>query len=150
MFAIIIDENGYIKTYSDKFRKPQSILVNSIPNEDDPEKLKCYQYINDHFVFDAEKWAAIEENRKEVVYNKEETFKISEEEMRIMEARQQISNLKEMLTASDYQIIKCYEYALNNLELPYDVVELHAERQALRDQINELEANINTVEKGLQ
>lgn len=150
MFAIILDKNGYIHSYSDKFRKPQSILVNSIPYEDDPEKLKCYQYIDDHFVFDAEKWAAIEDSRKEAERIKEEAFKTSEEEMQILEAQQQISNLKEMLTASDYQIIKCYEYALNNLELPYDVVELHAERQALRDQINELEANINTVEKGLQ
>lgn len=136
MFAIILDENKYLQSYSDKYQTPGSILVNSIPNEKDPEKLKCYQYIDNNFVLDREKWKDIEAKRAESA--------------RIMEARKQISDLKEMLTASDYQIIKCYEYALNNLELPYDVIELHAERQALRDQINELEANINTVEKGLQ
>ena len=136
MFAIIIDENKYLQSYSDKYRMPESIIVNSIPNEEDMEKMKCYQYIDNNFVFDKEKWKEIEASRAESA--------------RILDAQQQIRDLKEMLTASDYQIIKCYEYSLNNLELPYDVVELHAERQALRDQINELEENINTVCKGLQ
>lgn len=136
MFAIIIDENKYLQSYSNKYRMPDSIIVNSIPNEDDMEKMKCYQYIDNNFVFDKEKWKEIEASR--------------EESARILDAQQQIRDLKEMLTASDYQIIKCYEYSLNNLELPYDVVELHAERQALRDQINELEENINTVCEGLQ
>ena len=50
-----------------------------------------------------------------------------------------IAELKEELNSTDYKIIKCSESSLAGEELPYDIVELHAERQALRDEINELE-----------
>ena len=52
----------------------------------------------------------------------------------------EINHLKEKLTETDYKIIKCYEYQLAGLELPYDISELHTKRQAIRDKINELEA----------
>ena len=51
----------------------------------------------------------------------------------------QIEILKEQLTLSDYQIIKCYEYSLTGKDLPYDIIELHNERQTIRDKINELQ-----------
>jgi hypothetical protein len=51
-----------------------------------------------------------------------------------------IAELKAELESTDYKIIKCYESQLVGEELPYDVVALHAERQSLRDKINELEA----------
>ena len=51
-----------------------------------------------------------------------------------------INQLKSELEATDYKIIKCSEYQLAGLEAPYNVAELHAERQALRDKINTLEA----------
>ena len=51
----------------------------------------------------------------------------------------QISKLKSQLTSTDYQIIKCYEYSLAGLALPYDITALHEEREALRVQIRELE-----------
>lgn len=127
MFAIILDENNYVKSYSSKFRTPKSIVVDSIPTED-PEKLSCYQYIKKKYVFDADKWAAIEAERAETA--------------RIAEITSEINALKEKIQSTDYQIIKCYEYALNNLELPYNVEELHAERQALRDEINVLEEQL--------
>lgn len=50
-----------------------------------------------------------------------------------------IARLTSMLAESDYKIIKCYEYQMAGLELPYDIKALHAERQAMRDEINELE-----------
>lgn len=50
-----------------------------------------------------------------------------------------IDELKKKITESDYKVIKCHEYALVGKELPYDIEALHAERQALRDKINELE-----------
>lgn len=55
---------------------------------------------------------------------------------------EKIEELKIRLTDTDYKIIKCSEYQLAGKELPYDIVELHAERQALRDEINELEENL--------
>lgn len=56
--------------------------------------------------------------------------------------RNKIQQLKDTLAASDYQVTKCYEASLTNLPLPYDITALHAERQLIRDQINELEATI--------
>ena len=53
---------------------------------------------------------------------------------------ERISALKDELAATDYQIIKCSEYQLAGQALPYDLAALHAQRQGLRDQINELEA----------
>ena len=50
-----------------------------------------------------------------------------------------IAELKAQLDGTDYKIIKCSEYSLAGVELPYNVAELHTERQALRDEINELE-----------
>ena len=54
-------------------------------------------------------------------------------------AEEQIAALKAALSATDYQVIKCGEYQMAGLETPYDAAALHARRQALRDQINELE-----------
>lgn len=51
----------------------------------------------------------------------------------------EIDRLKSELTATDYQIIKSYEYALTEQPLPYDLTNLHSERQLLRNRINELE-----------
>ena len=57
----------------------------------------------------------------------------------IKTAQQQIAELKVQLSATDYQVIKCSECQLLGMEMPYDIAELHAQRQAIRDQINELE-----------
>lgn len=51
----------------------------------------------------------------------------------------EIEKLKAQLASTDYKVIKCSEAQMAGEELPYDIVALHAERQALRDQINELE-----------
>ena len=59
---------------------------------------------------------------------------------RVPTAEERIASLKSELDATDYKIIKCSEYQLAGLELPYDVAALHAERQKIRDQINALEA----------
>ena len=56
-----------------------------------------------------------------------------------MRKKEEINALKDELAATDYRIIKCSEYNLAGQTLPYDIDELHARRQALRDRINELE-----------
>lgn len=58
-------------------------------------------------------------------------------EEEIKQAR--IVALKAELDSTDYKIIKCSECSLAGVELPYDIAELHAQRQAIRDEINELE-----------
>ena len=55
----------------------------------------------------------------------------------------EITNLKQQLSDTDYKVIKNMEAQLVNEELPYDSVTLHTERQALRDKINELEQLIS-------
>ena len=52
---------------------------------------------------------------------------------------EKIAELKKQLSATDYKVIKCAECQLLGQEMPYDVEALHAERQAIRDEINELE-----------
>ena len=54
----------------------------------------------------------------------------------------EIERLKSELQESDYKVIKCAESICLNAELPYNVTELHKERQALRDKINELESEV--------
>ena len=54
----------------------------------------------------------------------------------------QIKKLKAQLAATDYKVIKCSECQLLDEPMPYDIVTLHTERQAIRDKINELEAQL--------
>lgn len=50
----------------------------------------------------------------------------------------EITRLQSELAATDYQAIKSYEYTLAGEEPPYDVAEVHAEKQRIRDRIREL------------
>ena len=53
-----------------------------------------------------------------------------------------IESLKSELQESDYKVIKCAEAMAVGVEMPYNMTELHKERQALRDKINELESEV--------
>lgn len=53
---------------------------------------------------------------------------------------QEIADIKRQIADTDYKIIKCSECRLVDKPMPYDVAALHRERQALRDEINRLEA----------
>ena len=54
----------------------------------------------------------------------------------------EIEHLKSELQESDYKVIKCAEAMAVGAEMPYNMTELHKERQALRDKINELESEV--------
>lgn len=54
----------------------------------------------------------------------------------------EIKALKSSIEASDYKVIKCYEASLMGEELPYNIEELHKERQLIRNRINELEEKL--------
>lgn len=54
-----------------------------------------------------------------------------------------IYQLKKQLSSTDYQVTKCMEAQLFGEEFPYDINILHAERQQIRDRINELETLID-------
>jgi sensor histidine kinase regulating citrate/malate metabolism len=46
----------------------------------------------------------------------------------------------------DWKVAKYQEYILAGLEAPYDIAELHSKRQAARDRINELRAEIEALQ----
>lgn len=69
------------------------------------------------------------------------------EDIIITEKKMVIKSFQSQITESDYKIIKCAEavamWAKNQgIELPYDVDELHKERQEIRDSINKLEQEL--------
>lgn len=72
-----------------------------------------------------------------------DTYKIVEvvipEPTEYEQMQERIVRLKQTLADSDYKVIKCAEAQMAGVELPYNITELHAERQELRDMINELE-----------
>ena len=49
-------------------------------------------------------------------------------------------------SCGDWKVTKCQEYVLAGLEAPYDVEELHAQRQAIRDRINELQQMLDNMD----
>lgn len=59
-----------------------------------------------------------------------------------MVTQERIDQLKAQLAESDYKVTKCYEASLMGEPLPYDITELHRERQSIRDEINRLESLI--------
>ena len=72
-----------------------------------------------------------------------------ERDMKRQELTKQISELEKKLSDSheygDWKIIKCYEASLKKEELPYDIDELMEERQKIRDEINELQEELEQI-----
>lgn len=67
----------------------------------------------------------------------------SEEELAQQQREARIWELKDQLAQGDYKIIKCAEAQLTGEPMPYDIEALVAERNAMRAEINELEATNN-------
>lgn len=72
----------------------------------------------------------------------EEELAEQERQQQISQVTAQIDGLKAQIAASDYKVIKTYEYTLLGEQTEYDMEAVHAERQALRDQINTLETQL--------
>ena len=76
---------------------------------------------------------------------------MDEKQKNIQENQQEIINLTNDLTSpvstiGDYKIIKCYEAALlGKKDMPYDVNGLVEQRQAVRDKINALQAEVKAL-----
>ena len=74
-------------------------------------------------------------NNKEILQRYQKEHRADNE----IKEEQKIVELQSQLNETDYKIIKCNEYSLAGLELPYDIETLHKERQAIRDKINQLQ-----------
>lgn len=69
---------------------------------------------------------------------------INEQRHRLEEER---LSLMQTLSKGDYKIIKCAEAQIVGAEMPYDAAALHSERQALRDRLNEIDAELSALEE---
>lgn len=74
-----------------------------------------------------------------VEYEAPQPTPLTEEEQERIHKQTEIRHMKDMLAESDYKVIKCMEAYLCGEELPYDIAELHAERDEQRRRINENE-----------
>lgn len=121
IFEIFTDDDGYVTNY-----KITENNREKLPDFTYYNVMNCYKYIDNEFIFDEAKYAKVQEEEKK----SRERFDISVE----------IENLKKELYNTDYKVIKCYEAQLAGEDLPYNIVEIHSERNRLRARINELEA----------
>jgi hypothetical protein len=64
------------------------------------------------------------------------------------ESFSRLNELRSLLESTDYKVIKCYEAQLLSQPLPYDIQALSQERQAWRDEINEIQAEIASLQTG--
>jgi hypothetical protein len=119
---ILLDEKGYFTgNYAIEGKIVGGVEISELPPYEDIKKQISCKFKNEKWIFDEEKY--------------QEILKQEAEE----EKQAKIKELQSELNESDYKIIKCNEYKLTELELPYDIEELHKQRQALRDEINKLQ-----------
>jgi hypothetical protein len=124
---VLFDEKGYIQSFildeGGCFEDESKVVI--LPNpEDEAHFVEYYMHYNKDGFDQAHFEAAMAQK---------------ELEQAKAEAQAQIDELKVQLASSDYKVIKCMEAQLAGEEMPYDIEAIHAERQAIRDKINELE-----------
>ena len=113
-------DNGEYETYTTLYRKGDG----------------WYELSNDGSVYTETEVAPVQPELTE-----EEKVELARQQQ-ISQVITQIDDLKARIAASDYKIIKTYEYTLLGEQTEYDIEAVHAERQALRDQINVLETQL--------
>ena len=112
-----LDLNNYVLSIAHTSNDNTELDLSTI----DLAYLNAYQYLDGELVLDEVKLKELKD---------EEDKRTKAEE---------ITRLKQELANTDYQIIKCSECQLLGQPMPYDVAELHAQRQAIRYEINKLE-----------
>lgn len=129
MFIQLDENNYYTGNYTVDYPFINAYDIPNLPPYDDFQKQICCQYINNEWILDEQK------------YNK---FRQIEQQGRI---NLEIQQLQKQLDESDYKIIKCMECSLIQKELPYNITQLHKQRQQIRDSINELQTYIKYKER---
>lgn len=141
-------EDGYLRvkslepiTFQEKNPKTGDLETKVITVEDQikdlPPEWKPLERIDDEKIRQAKDGYIV----KAIPYDAGEMISYHYEVVPDFQAmRRLIDDLKAQLTGSDYKVIKCQEAMLMGAPMPYDVEELHASRQEIRDKINSLEA----------
>lgn len=132
--SVIVDTSGF-KLYLDKNGEYEigdySTYTTIYRNDETTAEFNGYQLSNNKKVY---------ETPKELVdlIDTEEL----EKQNKISNVNTQIQDLKQQLAGEDYKIIKAYEYSVVGKIAEYDINELHAKRELIRNQINELEREL--------
>ena len=117
LYTLNTDNNNYVLSIA----HTQNDNIELDLSDYDLTHLNAYKLVDGALVFDDDKLAEMLASEKKAENDVE------------------IARLKAELASTDYQIIKCSECQMLGQPMPYDVAELHAQRQAIRDEINELE-----------
>ncbi len=114
-------------------------------NGEETEKYNGYQLSNDGSVWVKQSEPEPQPELEPYVPTPEEIAE-QERQSKIAELNSQILALKERLASTDYIFIKSYEASLvGEFILQYDLENLHSERQGMRDEINALEEELNSI-----
>ena len=114
-------KDGIIKTRNQIVIKSQRTIIDDDGN-DKVVNVQTFNPSEEMILADGWEEYTIPEPTEEEIANREKAF--------------EIRSAKTELANSDYKIIKCMEAYLCGEDLPYDITELHAERNILRDNIN--------------
>ena len=117
-------KDGIIKTRNLLVNKSQRTIIDDDGN-DKVVNVQTFNPSEEMILADGWEEYTIPEPTEEEIANREKAF--------------EIRSAKTELANSDYKIIKCMEAYLCGEDLPYDITELHAERNILRDNINKYE-----------
>ena len=126
-----LNAQGYVDSFAigegSMFEDMTDVL--ELPNYED-----VYYFADNYMHFKVEEGVLVYDEAHAIAAQK-----ASMEEAKRAEIQSQTDVLKAQLSSSDYKVIKCMEAQLAGEEMPYDIEAIHAERQVIRDKINELE-----------
>lgn len=136
-FNLYLDQSGTVDIGGDVYHAFQTVYR----NDDVTAKYNGYQLSDDGSVYDP------------VGDTSEVTTELTEEELAEQKRQQGLSVLiekiedrKRQLSETDYMIVKQCEYALAGNECKgYDMEQVHRQRQALRDEINDLRQELKNL-----
>ena len=146
----ILDENNIVlETYDSNkgYVKEEAIIIAHHNAVEEVEEKGHYEVIKEYDNGGKDvKWVVdVEGVEPKEAYDEYETIlryiPYSKKELAVKE----IDSIKTELCNDDYKIIKCMEAYLVNDELPYDIISLHKNREVLRNAINALELELETL-----
>ncbi len=135
-------------------KKPkEAALKNGFCLVDCKERVYCnclsyttiYRELQEGYILSNDESVYIEPEEVPVVEPSAEELAEQEKQRHILEQQNEIDALKKQLASSDYKFAKMYEYSLVGKSAEYDVEVLHRERQTIRDQINDLETELQSL-----
>lgn len=138
-FLLYLDEQGEYDIGGDSYVDFRTMYR----NDDVTAAYNGYQLSNDSSVY----VEPVPHPDPPVPTPTEEELAEQKRQENMAERMNQISALKLQIKESDYKIIKAYEYSLVGKEAEYDIASLHLQRQSLRDKINLLETEIESLQK---